>query len=509
MGEIHLDLLSDYDTVIRPTFNGAVQVEARPERLTGDAGAILAREVMDRIRVIEWLEERLFDPRDPAMITHPLVELLRTELLLLAQGWTDADDADFLRDDPAFRIGVSERKQDAALRTPDASRVADGLASQPTLSRLLAAMAHPGNERVLQEVNLFCAQQRCRWMDGRKRYEQLTLDIDSLPVKVHGRQAGAAYNGHFHQVCYHPLVFGSADIGTLFGAVLRPGNVHTSKGAVDELTKYLDWVEAYLAAEVTIRGDAGFPGDDLLSPLEARRNPYVFRFTEYKPLKEKVQPFLSEFQRALCERPEEVRQMGFRCYEMRYKADEWKHSRRVVLVVVAPPEGELDIPRYFFLVTNFSAETMSGELLVDLYRERGAYEDMLGQLKSTLTPQLSSTVRPKSHYRGKEPKHRSASRDPFAANQAILSLNVLAFNLMGTIAVLHEHAHRRPGRPKKYGRSSARITLATVRQHYLKVAARITLHSRRVCFSIGEKAAALWQCLWKYLDRIGYAPAVP
>lgn len=53
MGEIHLDLLSDYDTVIRPTFNGAVRVEAREERLTADAGAILMREVMDRIRVIE------------------------------------------------------------------------------------------------------------------------------------------------------------------------------------------------------------------------------------------------------------------------------------------------------------------------------------------------------------------------------------------------------------------------------------------------------------------------
>ena len=43
MGEIHLDLFGDYDTVIRPTFNGAVQVEAREERLTGDAGAILAQ----------------------------------------------------------------------------------------------------------------------------------------------------------------------------------------------------------------------------------------------------------------------------------------------------------------------------------------------------------------------------------------------------------------------------------------------------------------------------------
>lgn len=128
---------------------------------------------------------------------------------------------------------------------------------------------------------------------------------------------------------------------------------------------------------------------------------------------------------------------------------------------------------------------------------------------STLTPQLSSTTRSKSHYRGKEPKQRYESRDVFATNQAILSMNVLAFNLLSTIADLHEHALRKPGRPRKYGRASNRINLSSVRQYYLKVPARVTLHARSVWFSINEKAATLWQCLWKYLDRLGYAPAAP
>ena len=148
MGEVHQDLFGEYDTVIRPTFNGAIRVEAREERLTGDAGAILAREVMDRLHLMDWLRNRLFDPRIPMMITHPLVELLRTQLILLMQGWTNSDDADFLRDDPAFRIAVSERRQDAPLRTPEGACVPDGLASQPTLSRLLETMTHEHNEPV-------------------------------------------------------------------------------------------------------------------------------------------------------------------------------------------------------------------------------------------------------------------------------------------------------------------------------------------------------------------------
>lgn len=508
MGEIQPDHSCKYDVVIRPTFNGAIRVEARQERLTGDAGAILLRELMDRIGLIDWLCDRMLDPRDPALITHPLAELLRTQLALLGLGWTNSDDADFLREDPALRVAVSERRQDAPLRTPDESSVPDGLASQPTFSRLLATASDPHNEPVLQEANLFCAQQQCRWVEGRKRYEQLTVDVDSLPLEVHGHQEGSTYNGHYGLHCYHPLVFGSADIRALFGAVLRPGNVHTSNGAVEALTKYLDWVETYLADKITVRGDAGMPGDDLLSTLEQRHCPYVFRFIEYKPLRQLAHPLLTRYQQDLRQRPDEVRQEEFRCYEMRYKAEEWKHSRRVVLIIVAPDQGEM-FARSFFLVTNFSAATMIGQLLVDLYRERGAYEQMLGQLNSTLAPQLSSTVRPKSHYRGQEPQQRYASRDAFATNQAILSLNVLAYNLLGLVAVLHDRAHRRPGRPRKYGRPSTRIALDTVRQWYLKAPARVTLHSRRVWFSIDQKAAALWQCLWQYLQRLGPASVVP
>jgi len=509
MGETGPEQFREYDASIRPTFNGSIRVEAREERLTADAGVVLAREVMERIRLIEWIEPRLFDPRDPKLITHPIDELLRTQLLLLVQGWTNSDDADFLRDDPAFRLAVSGRRQDAPLRTPDEPGVPDGLASQPTMSRLLAALSHEKNDRVLQEANLFLAEQRCRWAEGRKRYEHVTLDMDSIPIKVHGKQKGSEYNGYYHQRCYHPLVFGSADNDVLFGAVLREGQVNTANGAVEDLQRYLDWTKAHLADRVTLRADAGFPSEDLLSVVEEEGCPYVCRFREYDPLRGPAQDRIIHYCKDLRERPEETREEEFRCYEMRYQGKEWSRSRRVVLVIIRPDEGELPIPRYFFLVTNFSAETMSGELLLDLYRERGSYEDMLGQLKSTLAPQLSSTNRCKSHYRGQEPQKRYEPGDPFATNQAILSLNVMAYNILGTVALLHRQAHRHPGRPRKYGRSSNRIKLSTVRQYYMKVPARVTLHARRVWFSIGGKAAALWERIWSHLDRLGYAPMAP
>ncbi len=52
--------------LFRPSVdNKPLRVESRPERLTGEPGAVLLREIMERTRIIEWLTERLHDPRKP------------------------------------------------------------------------------------------------------------------------------------------------------------------------------------------------------------------------------------------------------------------------------------------------------------------------------------------------------------------------------------------------------------------------------------------------------------
>ncbi len=69
-----------------PLFNKSVQIESRPEHLTGESGALIQREIMERSGIIDWLAARLHDPRKPELITYPLSDLLRTHLLLLGQG---------------------------------------------------------------------------------------------------------------------------------------------------------------------------------------------------------------------------------------------------------------------------------------------------------------------------------------------------------------------------------------------------------------------------------------
>ncbi len=159
-------------SLVAPRFNRSLRIESRAERLTGDPGAILLREVLENSGIVGWMTDRLSDPRRPQDVTHDLASLLRTTILLAAQGWRDHDDADALRHDPAFRLAVSSAAGMTPLGGP-------GLASQPTLSRFTAMMAAPDNLKVLREAVLELAGRGVQAQNAGKRLPKVTLDVDS------------------------------------------------------------------------------------------------------------------------------------------------------------------------------------------------------------------------------------------------------------------------------------------------------------------------------------------
>ena len=135
------------------SFNPSIRVEGRPERLTAAAGAVLLRELDERLGSTGRLTSALIDPRRPELITHPLGELVRSRIYAMALGHRAQDDLDRLRDDPALRLAVSERSGDAALRRQDeVSRIPDGLASRPTQSRLVEALSTADNLSALHNA---------------------------------------------------------------------------------------------------------------------------------------------------------------------------------------------------------------------------------------------------------------------------------------------------------------------------------------------------------------------
>ena len=172
------------------------------------------------------------------------------------------------------------------------------------------------------------------------------------------------------------------------------------------------------------------------------------------------------------------------------------------MVLVPCETEELPIARHFFLITDLSPQRMRGRDVVAFYRQRGLFERMLGELSSTLMPQLSSTTRRKRHYRGREPRQRTPSRDAFAANQAILTLNLLACNLLHLGRQAAERAQARRGRPRKYGRSTTALSLDRFRRVYLRLPSRVTLHGRRVGVILTQGMADAWDRLWRFLATL-------
>jgi len=490
-------------TLFRPEFNPSLFVKPTVELLSADGGAVLLRELGERLGMWRRLGRKLDDPRDPELIVHPYVELVRTAVLLRGQGWSTQDDVDILRHDPVFRLAVSERRSDRALRPPEKGkegREPDGLASQPTLSRFYDSVSEPRNRRVLEEELRVGAVQRIGASPTR-RLGEVNVDLDSLPCEVHGHQPGSAYNGHYRCACFHPLLL-SWEFGDFLGATLRPGNVYTSHEARAFVLPRLEWVREHAAERVWLRIDAGFPSEAFFRALEERGFPYVARLKSNAVLQRMAAPYVD----AVLELPVPEEEERTHFVELEYQAEPkwdaegnliggWSRSRRVVLVVVERLDALL--PDFFFLVTSEPKEAEPAEALLARYRQRATTEKDYGDWTNALDLSLSSTNRPKTQYRGKIPSQRAEPVDSFAVNEATLLVSLLTANLIHAARVLVARV-----RGELWSRERFRKLV-------LKATSRVARSSRYVTLWVTHAATEHWRALWIELAKAHPARGSP
>lgn len=454
------------------TFNGSASVAADGGGLSSHGGAVVLREVADKLGTTRSLARGLRDERNTDLIEHSLEELLRTAIFLPALGRGDQDDVDQLRGDRVLRVAISDKR--------GAKVVDDVLPSQPTMSRFQRMLAEDHNRAALRK-SLLDGVVRRRRSQREAVPERAVIDVDSFPVEVHGHQYGSAYNGHYHIDMYHPILIAMGDTGEMIDARLRGGTVHTADAVLDDLLPILDRIEGgVLCQKAIVRMDAGFPVEGTLAALEQRCTHYLARVRNNSVLDEMAAPLAK---RPVGRPPDEPRLWT---HEMTYKAGPWSKERRVVLVV-QEVFGEL-FPRHFWIVTSFTQEEMSANELLALYRKRGHAESRFGDFMSTLAPALSSTIRLRSHYRGEEPaKREDRIRDPRKTNEVILLLHMLAANLMHAIRILVDD--------DKIG------SLRRVGERILRVAARVVVSARRIRIIFDRVAAHLWNRLAHRLRR--------
>ena len=446
-----------------PSCNGSVRVELSGQRTTSDSGALLLREALNNSGVIEALENNLVDLRNPLRVRHSLASQLRTLVLQRTMGWIDLSDTDSLRRDPLWQLACS----DARGMTP----LAQDRPSQATLSRLLTCLGRNDNIDTVHEGLLRLVLWRLTSLKNGERPKQLTLDIDGLPIEVHGHQGGSAYHGLYGTRIYSPLIASLAETGDMVGGLLREGNAGPAENADTWIPHLVRRLNESTGAQVRVRIDAGFTDNATLEALEERDIEYLGRLRSHSGLQKLAAPHLK---RPPGRPPEQPREW---CHDLEYQAGSWSAPRRVVLVVQERPDDLL--LHAFFLVTNLGKFDWPPEKILALYRKRGSAEAHMGEVKSALDVHLSSTDR-----------GASTVQDVMARNEVSLLLSLYAYQVLHGLRCLLERQTRQGW------------SLSRMREQVLKVAATLRLHARRITVHLGAAADKWWPTLLKGLPKL-------
>ena len=72
-----------------PDFNRAILIDFQGAKVTSDVGVILLREVDDRFRIIDPMQEFLEDPRLSTHTRHSLLQMVGQRVYQIAAGYED------------------------------------------------------------------------------------------------------------------------------------------------------------------------------------------------------------------------------------------------------------------------------------------------------------------------------------------------------------------------------------------------------------------------------------
>jgi hypothetical protein len=441
-----------------------VEVDFEGGHVSSDGGGVLLAR-LDRSYGYTQRFARCFqDYRDPELIEHELLELVRQRTYGLALGYEDLNDHDSLCTDPllASLCGKKDPLGQDRVRQRDRGKALSG---KSTLNRLeltpADADAKARYKKIVADgegIEEYFIDEYVRHLS--KETTAVTLDLDATDDLIHGQQEGRFFHGYYGDYCYLPLYIFDGDWPIL--AWLRTSDRDASAGAVDKVKMIVAALRRrFPQVHIRLRADSGFCRDALMVWCELNGVKYLFGLARNPVLERKLAPAL-EKAKALSEaqggRPARVFQ------EMTYRAESW-HAPRWVIGKAEWTQGEAN-PR--FVITNeigFQAQ----EFYERDYCGRGDMENRIKEQQLDLYADRTST-------------------ETMRANQLRLWFSALAYLLMNQV--------RRVGLA---GTEWARATCGTIRLKLLKVGALVRVSVRRVRVSLSS--AYPWRALFEQVAR--------
>ena len=397
-------------------------------RLTTDAGALLLREVGDRLGLFDALDAAIPDPRLPIFIVHNQKSLLAQRILALALGYEDLNDHQTLRADPALQV--------AAGRSPDPEGT---LASPPTLCRLENSVERP--------TLVACAEVLVDQLIAAhpEPPEHLILDFDATDDPVHGHQEQRFFHGYYDHHCFLPLDVTCGD--ELLVAYLRPSNIDASQHTRAVLKLLVRRLRAaWPDVKITLRADSGFCRWRTMRWCDSHGIGSVLGLAKNKVLERLARDEIERAERQFRRTGQPQRVFG----SFAYAAASWDRRRRVIVKAEHTAQGTN--PR--FVVANVPGDPQ--ELYEDVYCQRGEAENRIKEQQLDLFADRTSCQR-------------------FLANQFRLLLSSAASVLVQALR-----------RTALAGTELARAQVGTIRLKLFQVAARVVVSARRVVFHLAS-----------------------
>jgi hypothetical protein len=405
-----------------------VLADFRGGRLTTDGGALLLREVADRIGLFDALNAAIPDPRHPVFVIHDQRAMIAQRVTAIAPGYEDLNDHQDLRTDPVLQV--------AAGKFPEAGLP---LASPPTLCRLENRV---DRDTLVKLAKVFVDQFIAAHSTPP---EHLILDFDATDDRVHGQREGRFFRGYYDHHCFLPLCVFRDDERLV--SYLRPSNIDAAKHARVVLKLLVDQLrQAWPGVKITFRGDGGFCRWRLMRWCDSHGIGYVLGLAKNTVLERAAADEIARARRQFQRTGQPQRVFG----SFSYAASTWERARRVT--VKAEHNAQGGNPR--FIVTNVPGDPQ--ELYEDVYCQRGEMENRIKEQQLDLFADRTSC-------------HR------FLANQFRLLLSSAAYVLVQALR-----------RTALSGTELARAQVGTIRLKLFKVAARVVVSARRVIFHLAS-----------------------